>query len=196
MHLALLRVELRSKNVSTVDRRGERLPVIAFRRDQLGGDAADVKAVDEIEQRIRRNSCEQRIVAELTHVVPSDVRHAHARVGGRQRVDLGVDPPQPGVAAELVALPRHQLSAEADAEHRLAAIHDQARERRDEPECVQIAHAVAECADAGQNQRVRPFEDSGVTRDNRRMARTFDRTRDRSKITQPEVDDADTLSGN
>jgi hypothetical protein len=95
------------------------------------------------------------------------------------------------VAAEFFAVARDQLKAEADAEDRLALVFHHSGERLDQAAFVQVAHAVAECADARQDQLVGFGQLRGVRGHDGFAAEAAHRRFHRGQIAEAVINDAD-----
>src|SRR5262249_11318691 len=148
--LAFLRVKLSRVNIPLLQHGRERDAVTAFSNGILRVAALDMVTVHEIKQRFVRDVLEQRAFARLFDRVPTDVRDA--QITARFKLDdRGVDPTQSFVMTELKTFFAQQLRAKADPQDRLFLIKYQRPQNINEPALAQIAHAVAERADAGQD---------------------------------------------
>src|SRR5438445_1274212 len=159
-------MELAGEDVVARDAGNEGPPVVGYRaRDGLII-GHHVVRVDEIHERAVGHAIEQGRALPNRDRVPPHVRHLHRRRGasGRKPDDPPGNHAEPPVRPELFAFAEQELKSQADAEKRLAGA-NRPQDRLHESVPLQIAHAIAEGAHAGQHHVARVGDRLRVARD-------------------------------
>src|SRR3989441_12042427 len=122
--------------------------------------------MDEIHERAIEHAVEDGRAFPDRDRVPPHVRHLHRRRGapGRKPDNPPRNHAEPPMRAELLAFAEQQLESQADAKKRLAGA-NRPQDRLHEPVPLQIAHAIAEGAHAGQHHVARVGDRLRVARD-------------------------------
>src|SRR5262249_55432520 len=171
------------------DARRERRTVRRRGRDERRIFRHDIKGVDEIDEVAVRNGVEKRGRFLRLELVPAHVRHLRAVPRTEADHAAGKDI-EALLRTELLALAEQQLESQADAEKRRLARDDVAH-RRDEVVALEIFHARAERADAGQHDAVRAHDRADIAGDLRGVPETLERLLHAVEIAHAVVDDRD-----
>ena len=141
----------------------------------------------EVEVRPTRHPVEDREIARVLNGVPSHVRdfQSTGEAANHARNDV-----QPLALAELLALGKEKLIAEADAEKR-APLVEGGPERLEKPSRLEIGHGVVEGAIAGQDEGAGILDHARILRHDRPHAEPAERVLDAAQISSPVVDDRD-----
>src|SRR5712692_1071385 len=145
--LALLRVELGGEERAPPHRRGEGDAVRARGDAQRRIRRFGIVGVDEVEVRPARDAVEEAQIAAVLDLIPAHVGDLEA---GRKAAHRARDHVEPLALAELLALGKQELVAQADAEERAVAV-EAGPQRFQQAERLEIAHGVVEGAVAGEH---------------------------------------------
>src|SRR5262245_217584 len=181
-------MELDTEDPSPRDGRDEPTAIRRRREHVLLVVADQVIAVDEIEIVARGDAGEERRGAREGHLVPADVRDALILAYRLEAPHLALDPPETVGDAALVAARAEPLPAQADAQERDAPDHGVLPQDLVEAPRAEVADAVAEGADARQDDVRRGLDLRGAVGHDRAAAAFLDRPPHRVEVSHPVVD--------
>src|SRR5579859_7554898 len=181
-------MELRPVDIPVMNRRGEPVPILCPPGYVLRHVAHEMVRVNKVEARIR-------LLPEDLPVDDLDVRPPHVRHGQgrrpfeREAPHFPADPSEPRLSP-LLALAPEQLHSHADAEEGDAR-RNAPLEQGHDATLAELAHAMIEVPDAGEDESARRLDDVRANRRRHIGAHPLEHVGDRPEVADAVIDDDD-----